>query len=74
MKMLTNEAHAIEDCCIEHERHSSGVQRLPAEGPHVWAVCEVQLSWHHRCSWLVLLQDLLQCLTELGALCLDCSQ
>ena len=65
MSLLTNKAHAIENSCIEHERHGVGVQRLPAEGPHIWAICEVQLSWHHRCSRLVLLQDLLQCLTDL---------
>ena len=67
--LLTNEAHAIEDGGIEHERHGVGVQRLPAEGPHIWAIRKIQLCWHHRCPWLVLLQDLLQCIRNFKGPC-----
>ncbi len=55
----TSEAHAIEDCGVEHEGHGAGVEGLRTEGPHVGAVHEVELCRHHRCARLVLLQYLL---------------
>lgn len=58
-RQLTNEAHAIKDSGIEHQRHSTGIDGLPAEGPCVWALREIQLGWHNGSPWLILLQDVL---------------
>ena len=56
----TNEAHAVKDGGVEHERHGVRVQRLPAEGPHEWAVCEVERRRHDGRAGPVLLQDFLR--------------